>query len=318
MQDVQYSDPTESLQATGSITSNKDRQNPTSKISQLSRDIESDFELLYLHLQQCLSKANLKLARLIAKNRTLQKQLCLIKDSELIGSTSVWCLLKENRSLRARIIDLEDSTRTFHFKATFEDPECLGWKEHPAVKQHVINVQKDFKDQSSERMMHLADIGSVVRSRWIEYTLHPGQSSSIITRGNEAAHAGFALADSLLYHPDHRHGRKDATSYIEIYGFSPQMVYQLRGCHDLMTLLSWYGSVKRWQGSKLPRSRFAKAWLFDFFEKYSKADVEFVRDLFSDGKQASLLRVLRPLFINEEIAEKRKQEDKKRSACRTA
>jgi hypothetical protein len=125
--------------------------------------------------------------------------------------------------------------------------------------------------------------------------------------GNEAAHHGFAVADSWLYHPDHNDGRNDASKYIALYGMSPERVYQLRGCKDLMTLLSWYGSVKSFHTLKtFPQSPFAKAWPCRFFEKYGKGDIEVVRAAFSDGKQASLLKSLKPLFVNEDAANKRK------------
>jgi hypothetical protein len=244
--------------------------------------------------------------------------MCSIKGFEGAGGTGASSLLKENQSLRIRILNLEVSTKRFDLKATFEDPQCLAWKDHPQVKKHVADhvsvAQKEFRDIWVERMIPLAEIGSAVRSRWLEHQLQSGKSVSTIIRGNKAAHSGFALADSLLYHPDHKNARKDVSSYLERYGFSPQRVYQLRGCQYLMTLLSCYGSVKSWRGpAKFLRTPFVKAWPSDFFDKYSKGDIEVVREAFAGGKQVPLLRVLRPLFLNEDAANKRKQEKRHNS-----
>lgn len=298
------------------LTPHDDKPIPSSKLTQLSNEVEFEVEALFFKLQERISKVNLEVARLRIENRAFRKELCLMNIDEGPSGFDAPSLLRENRSLRMRIVDLELSTKRLHLNAIFEDTDCLPWKDHPKVRQHVAEyvciAQKEFKDPRLERTIPLAEIGSAVRNRWLEHSMPSRKSVIAIIRGNEAAHSGAALADSILYHPNHKNNRKDVALYIERYGLSPLRVYQLRECQDLMTLLDWYGSVKSWRGpTKFARTPFVKAWPLDFFEKYGRCDAAVVRAAFADGKQTHLLSRLRPFFLKEDVINKKKQERKR-------
>jgi len=265
-------------------------QNPASKVSQMIEEIELEVEQLLLDAHESLWKTQVNIASLSLDNRVLRRELCSIKGTDGIGGVGTFSLMREIRSSRVRINELESSNKDLLLRVfPFDDPESR-WKCNPKVIQHVANnisiAKQVFRDSYNERVSTLAEIGYAVRSRWMEQQYKSGKNRSTIMSGNEAAHHGFAVADSWLYHPDHNDGRNDVSSYIEQYGMSPARVYQLRNCKDLMTLLSWYGSVKSFHTPKsFPQSPFAKAWPRHFFEKYGKGDIEVARAAFSDGKQ---------------------------------
>jgi hypothetical protein len=106
----------------------------TSKVSQLSEEIEYEIERLLLDVYESLWKARVDIASLKRDKRVLRTELCSIKGTDGIGGISILSLMQENRSLRMRIIELESCNKTLLLRENpFDDPES-GWKCNPKVR----------------------------------------------------------------------------------------------------------------------------------------------------------------------------------------
>ncbi|KAH7360881.1 hypothetical protein BKA65DRAFT_194410 [Rhexocercosporidium sp. MPI-PUGE-AT-0058] len=138
-----------------------------------------------------------------------------------------------------------------------------------------------------------------IRNRYMENSIYPKRNKGKVLIGNEAAHNGDALADAILYHPSIFNRRVDMPTYANIYGLHPRQVWDLSDCKQFLQLITWYGTVKRWHPHNFTSTSFAMTWPADFFEKYSKAQLQAVRADFTNWKMDALTKLLEAKYAVE-------------------
>ncbi|KAL2074865.1 hypothetical protein VTL71DRAFT_8644 [Oculimacula yallundae] len=171
----------------------------------------------------------------------------------------------------------------------------LGMRlEKPALEKNIIVGQILGERLATREHLHgpILAIGYSIRNRYLENSAYKTRNKEKILGGNQAAHDGNALADALLYHPSTPNHRTDVATYANIYGLPPHTVWNLRDCKPFLRMVTWYGSVRRWQPYHFASTPFAKAWPADFFVKCSKSQIEVLKADLAKKNMDVLIKLL--------------------------
>lgn len=110
-----------------------------------------------------------------------------------------------------------------------------GSYEHSAIKLATSHPQSS--------LVHLSKAGYAIRNRVLEKSKARGtQIETVIDQGNLAAHQGDPLADALLFTPavEKLTGmpyRRDISTYVAMYGFSPGLIAKNSHCKTFVEML---------------------------------------------------------------------------------